>query len=102
MICCLFFFFFYGLFIFAALGLHHCTRGAGLLSRGGCVAFSLRWLLLLRSTGSVVVTHRLSCPMACIKPLSPALAGGFLSTGSPAKPMGLFFLGVFWSLFGIC
>ena len=35
-----------------------------------CVGFSLRWLLLLRSTGSrcvgsVVVAHRLSCSAAC-------------------------------------
>ena len=30
-----------------------------------CMGFSLWWLLLLWSTGSVVVAHRLSCSMAC-------------------------------------
>ena len=30
----------------------------------GCVGFSLRWLLLLWNTGSVVVAHRLSCSVA--------------------------------------
>ena len=41
---------------------------------------------------SVVVAHRLSCPKACsifpnpgIKPTSPALADGFLTTGPPGK-----------------
>ena len=54
--------------------------------------------LLLQSVGSdaqalVVVTHGLSCPAACgvlvpeprIKPMSPILAGGFLTTGPPGK-----------------
>ena len=42
--------------------------------------------------GSVVVASRLSCPMACgnfldqgSNPMSPALAGGFLTTGPPGK-----------------
>ena len=43
--------------------------------------------------GSVVEARGLSCPMACgilfpwpgIKPKSPALEGGFLTTGSPGK-----------------
>ena len=63
------------------------------------------WLLLLRSLGSrvhrlqwlqhegsVVVTHRLSCPCSMwdfpgqgIKSMSPALAGGFLTSGLPTK-----------------
>ena len=30
-----------------------------------CAGFSLRWLLLLRSTGSAVVAPRLSCSEAC-------------------------------------
>ena len=30
-----------------------------------CMGFSLWWLLLLRSTGSVAVAHRFSCSMAC-------------------------------------
>ena len=47
----------------------------------------------LWGTGSVVVEHRLSCPEACgilvprpgIEPVSPALAGKFLTTGPPGK-----------------
>ena len=43
--------------------------------------------------GSVVATHRFSCPTACgilvprpgIKPMSPALAGRFPTTGPPGK-----------------
>ena len=38
-------------------------------SRGSCslqcVGFSLRWLSLLQSVGSLVVVHGLSCPIAC-------------------------------------
>ena len=45
----------------------------------------------LRSTGSVVAEHGLSCPAACgilvprpgIEPVSPVSAGGFLTTGPP-------------------
>ena len=63
-----------------------------------CAGFSLQLFLLLRGTGSrhagfIVAVHRLSCHVACgIFPdqesnlLSPALAGGFLSTAPPAKP----------------
>ena len=77
-------------------------------------SFSLRWLLLCRpgsrtgglqwlqhvgsglaapglsSTGSVAVVHRLSCstmwdlPRPGVKPVSPALAGGFVTT----EPLG--------------
>ena len=46
--------------------------------------FPLQWLLLLWNTGSVVLAHGLRCSTACgifpgpgIKPMSPALAGGF-------------------------
>ena len=58
--------------------------------------FSLQWLLLLPAhvvglAGLVVVAHGLSCPDALwhlprpgIKPMSPALAGRFLTTG-PAE-----------------
>ena len=45
----------------------------------------------LQSTDSVVVAHGLSCSAACgilvrgpgIEPMSPALQGGFLTTGPP-------------------
>ena len=47
----------------------------------------------VNSMGSVVAVHRLSCPKACgilvprpgIEPMSPALAGEFLTTGPPGK-----------------
>ena len=76
----------------AALGLCCCTRASP------CGGFSF----LLRSTGSrragfsscgarasVVVAHGLSCcdlPGSGLKPVSPALAGGFLTTAPPGKP----------------
>ena len=56
--------------------------------------FSLWWLLLLQSAGSVAMVHGLSCsildlPEPGIKPVSPALAGGFLTT-FPGKSYSLF------------
>ena len=88
------------------------ARGLSLVAVSGsyssfqCVGFSLRWLLLLWSTGSkrmgfsssgmrasVVVAHGLSCSAACgnlpwqgLEPMSPALAGRFLTTEPPEKP----------------
>ena len=74
-----------------------------------CAGFSLRWLLLLRSTGSrhtgfsscglQALERRLSScgaqalllsgmwdlPGPGIEPVSPALAGGFLATVPPGK-----------------
>ena len=50
----------------------------------------------LWSAGSVVMAHRLSCSTACgIFPdqgssVSPALAGGFLTTAPPGKSMHFF------------
>ena len=42
----------------------------------------------LYSTGSIVVVHGLSCFKGCgIEPVSPALAGRFLTTEPPGKPM---------------
>ena len=63
-----------------------------------CTGYSLRWLLLLWSTGSRlgasgVVAHRLSRPRGMwdlpkpgIEPVSSAWAGRFLTTGPPGKP----------------
>ena len=80
-----------------------------------CVDFSLRWLLLLRSTGSRhagfrscgsrALERRLSScgawasllrgmwelPGPGLEPLSPALAGGFLTTVPPGKPSFAYF-----------
>ena len=78
-----------------------------------CEGFSMRWLLLLRSTGSRcagfsscgsrALEHRLSScgaqaqlplllrgvwdlPRPVLEPMCPALAGGFLTTAPPGKP----------------
>ena len=75
-----------------------------------CAGFSLQWLLLLRSTGSRregfssfgawALERRLSScsaraqllysmwdlPGSGLEPMSPALAGGFLTTAPPGKP----------------
>ena len=53
------------------------------------------WALELRRTSSVVVAHGLSCPAACgnlvprprIEPASPALEGGFFTTGQPGESL---------------
>ena len=50
--------------------------------------------MALEHTGLVVAAHRLNCITSCgilvpqpeIKPVSPALEGGFLTTGPPGKP----------------
>ena len=59
----------------------------GLLSSCGA------WALSLRHASSVVVARGLSCPAACgilvcppgMEPTSPALEGGFFTTGPPGK-----------------
>ena len=53
------------------------------------------WGLLLRCAGPVVAARGLSCPAAHgilvprpgIEPASPALEGGFLTTGPPGKSL---------------
>ena len=74
------------------------------------MSFSLQWLLLFwsmgsRHTGSVVERHGLHCPVAYgnlpgpeIKPMSPALAGGFLTIGLLGKS-SKFLIGTFLFLF---
>ena len=57
------------------------------------VARGLQSMWAPECMGSVVVPHGLSCPVACgnlvpgpgIKPMSPALEGGFLTTGPPGN-----------------
>ena len=80
-----------------------------------CAGFSLKWFLLLQSTGSrhagsVVVAHGLSScgswalllhgmwdlPRPGLEPMSPALAGGFLTTAPPGKPSFWFLIIYFW------
>ena len=66
-----------------------------------CAGFSLQWLLLLRNMGSRQVGFS-SCglqaqllysmwdlPGPAIEPVSPALAGGFMTTGPPGKSLEL-------------
>ena len=67
-----------------------------------CAGFSLRWLLLLQSTGSRragfsscgsrawLLRGMWDLPGAGLEPVSPALAGGFLTTAPPGKPLALF------------
>ena len=67
-----------------------------------CTGFSLRWLLLLRSTGSrhagfsscstraQLLRGMWDLPGPGIEPVSPALAGGFLTTAPPGSPGYLF------------
>ena len=63
-----------------------------------CGALSLQHagsLLLQPRVGSLAAAHGLSCPRTCgipiprpgIKPRSPTLEGGFLTTGSPGKSL---------------
>ena len=87
----------------AVLGLRCCTRafsscGEGAtLCRGAwashCGGFSCCRARALGTRASVVVTHGLSCPVACgIFPnqgTNPALAGGFLTTAPLGKPLPL-------------
>ena len=57
------------------------------------LGFSCCGAQALECRDSVVAAHRLDCPLACgilvpqpgIKPVSPALEGGFLTTGPPGK-----------------
>ena len=79
----------------AARGLFSSCSEASLLSScsgwaSHCGGFSSCEELSLECVGSVVVLHRLSVPAwgilvprPGIEPMSPALAGGFLTTGPP-------------------
>ena len=96
------------------------ARGLSLVAASGgysalrCVGFSLRWLLLLWSTGSRRMgfsscgTRALECRLSScgtraellrgmwdlpgpgLEPVSPALAGGLLTTAPPGKPAKYF------------
>ena len=90
----------------ATLGLHCCSQAFPSCSKQGllfsCGGFSCcrAWAPdaqasvvaapRLQSTGSVVAVHGLHCSAACgifpgIKPMFPALAGGFLSAAPPGR-----------------
>ena len=111
-------------FFLAASGLCCCTLAFSSCGKWGysllwCAGFSLRWLLLLQSTGSRCTglsscgsrapERRLSScgtraqllrgmgdpPGPGLEPVFPALAGGFLTTAPPGKPTLLNFHEVF-------
>lgn len=83
----------------ATLGLHRCTQASHCSGFSGCGPRDLS----ARASGAVA--RRLSCsgpqtqllqgmwdiPQPGIKPGSPALAGGFPTTGLPGSPFGLIF-----------
>ena len=91
------------LFIYLLLGLCCCTQALSSCGqRGGypllrCAGFSLRWLLLLRSADSsrtgfsscgalvLLLLGMWDLPGPGLEPVSPALAGGFLTTAPPGK-----------------
>ena len=93
----IFFFFFWLCWVFvAACGLSLVmSRGYSPVAASLCVGFSCR-----RGWTAVVAPHRLSCPEACgilipgpgIEPVSPALQGGFLTTGLSGKPKAVLFI----------
>ena len=76
------------LFVYSSLFIW--LRPIFIVARGNLTAVC--WLSSCRAA------HRLSCPKACgilvprpgIKPASPALAGGFLTTGPPGKSLSMF------------
>ena len=102
-------------FIFGCIGSSLLRVGFSLVAENGsysslqCAGFSLRWLLLLRSMGSrqagfsscgsrALEPRLSSCgaraqllrsmwdlPGPGLKPVSPAMAGGFLTTAPPGK-----------------
>ena len=107
------------MYFLAALGLRCCMWAFLVAVSGGysllwCTGFLLWWLLLLRSTGSRcmgfsscgswALERRLSScgtwayllhsmwdlPGPGLKPVSPALAGGFLATVPPGKSLSVF------------
>ena len=102
--------------VFIAARGHSLVAASGGYSLSWCAGFSLRWLLLLWSTGSRrtgfsscgsrVLERRLSScgawaqllycmwdlPRPGIEPVSPALAGGFLTTALPGSPSFYIFL----------
>ena len=94
------------LYFLAVLGLRCCVRAFSSCGQPGppsdcgvssyCKALALAHeLRSLQHTSSVVGAHGLSCSAACgsfrqeIQPVSPALAGRFLSTVPPGKPRTL-------------
>ena len=89
------------IYIFGCTGSQLLHAGSSLCHVGSFVAAhgpSSCGLQVLEHVGSVTAGPRLSCSSACgilvpqpgIEPMSPALTGGFLSTGPPGKSLQLF------------
>ena len=82
----------------AVLGVRHCASVSLVMESGGCSLIAVLELLIVVT--SLVAEHRLgSCdpqaylpcgmwdpPRPRIELMSPALAGGFLTTEPPGKP----------------
>ena len=110
------FIYFWLRWVFVAARRLSLVAASGGYSSLRCVGFSLRWLLLLRSTdsrrggfsscGLRALERRLSScgeqalllrstwdlPRPGLEPVSPALAGGFLTTAPPGKSCSLFLI----------
>ena len=108
---------YFNIYFGGVLGLHCCPQAfsscskqgllsscskQGLLSSCGtgashCSGFSCCRAWALGCSSSAAVVQALSCPVACVNFLdqgsspSPALAGGFLTTGPPGKSL-IYFL----------
>ena len=102
----LFYFYFFKLFIYllmAVLGLRFCARDSSSCGKWGPLFIAVRWPLTIAA--SLVAEHRLqtrrlsNCgsraqllhgiwdpPRPGLEPVSPALAGRFLTTAPPGKP----------------
>ena len=92
--CCLRHSVFFG-FLLIELGFCCCARAFSScgMQASHCGGFSCCRARALEPVGSAVVAHRLSCPECSmwnlpgpgIEPMSPALAGGFITNGPPGK-----------------
>ena len=103
-----FFKFYLFIYLFRLRWVFVAVHGLSLVAASGgysslrCVGFSLRWLLLLQSTGSrhtgfsscgarASLFHGMwDLPGPGFEPVSPALAGGFLTTVPPGKSLHFF------------
>ena len=104
------FIYFWLIWVFIAVHGLSLVAASGGYSSLRCTAFSLRWLLLLRSTGSKCVGFS-SCraraqllrdmwdlPGPGVEPVSPALEGRFLTTVPPGKSLKIFLM---WTTFKV-
>ena len=117
--CFLFFFLFICFLFLAVLGLRFCVRAFSSCGKRGPLFIAVRRPLTV--TASLVAEHRLqtcrlsSCgsqaqllcgmwdlPRPGLEPMSPALAGGFLTTAPPGKPSFFFTLHILFAAIYFC